>query len=77
MAGIVPGPDTLIKSNDDQGYIVAWKKKYDFEAGRFWDAVMTYGEAKRKAEQLNAEHTDKVFWPENLASNPHRQQTQT
>lgn len=70
MSGTIPGPDTLIKKPDDDGYIVAWKKKYEFEAGKFADEIMTYGEAKRRAEELNGQHDDKVFWAENLRSNP-------
>ncbi len=71
MAGITPSPNTLTKKDSDDGYIVGWKEKYGFSAGRFTDDVMTYGEAKRKAEALNAEHPDRVFWPELLAANPH------
>jgi hypothetical protein len=71
MAGIIPSPNTLTKKDDDTGYIVGWKEKYAFEAGKFTDDVMTYGEAKAKAAELNAQHNDRVFWPELLASNPH------
>ncbi|MDH3282596.1 MAG: hypothetical protein OEQ18_15925 [Gammaproteobacteria bacterium] len=71
MAGMIPSPNTLIKKDDDAGYIVGWKKKYAFDAGKFTDEVMTYGEAKKKAAKLNAQHDDKVFWPELLAANPH------
>ena len=71
MAGITPSPNTLIKKDQDTGYIVAWKKKYAFESGKFADEVMTYGEAKEKAEALNAKHDDQVFWAELLAANPH------
>ncbi len=70
MSGTTPGPDTFIKRPDDPGYIVAWRNKYDFEAGKFSDEVMTYGEAKQRAGELNSKNDDKVFWAENLQANP-------
>ena len=56
--------DPLWHKPDDPGYIVAWKYKYEFETGKMADKVMTYGEAKKKAEELSAKESDKTFWPE-------------
>jgi hypothetical protein len=52
------------KHDSDPGYIVAWKYKYKFESGKYADQVMTYGEAKKRAEELSAEHPDMTFWAE-------------
>jgi len=54
---------TLVVKSSDTGYVVAWKYKYEFKAGKYAEA-MTYGEAKQRAEQLAAEHKEMVFWPE-------------
>ena len=48
----------------EPGYIVAWRSKKEFRAGKYLDAVMTYGEAQEKAEQLSEEHPDMTFWAE-------------
>ena len=58
--------EAFIRKPDDPGYIVAWKYKYEFEAGKFADEVMTFGEALAKAERLNAEQPEKTFWPESV-----------
>ena len=58
------------RKDNDPDYIVAWKYKYDFKAGKYAEKVMTYGEAKRRAEELCAEHPDKTFWPEPVAEPP-------
>ena len=60
---------TLLTKASDTGYIVAWKYKYDFKAGKY-DEVMTYGEAKKRAEELTAENKDMVFWPERKKESP-------
>jgi hypothetical protein len=52
------------KHDSDPGYIVGWKYKYKFESGKYADQVMTYGEAKKRAEDLSAEHPDMTFWAE-------------
>lgn len=71
MSGI-PGPDTLIKSDDDASYIIAWKKKYSFETGRL-DDVMSYAEAKTKAAELTAADKEgKTYWAQHAQANPHR-----
>jgi hypothetical protein len=57
-------PDTLMRRKDDPGFIVAWKYKYQHEAGKLLDPVMTFGEAQQKAEELAAKEPDKVFWAE-------------
>ena len=56
--GIEPRPA------DEPGYIIAWRHKYEFKAGKNLDEVMTYGEAVKKAEQLTAESSDTVYWAE-------------
>ena len=71
MSGL-PGPDTLIKNNDDANYVIAWKRKYSFETGRL-DDVMTYAEAKAKAAELTAaDKEDKTYWAQHTQANPHR-----
>lgn len=64
MAGVyINRADSLRRRDNDPGYRVAWKVKYGFERGEF-DEEMTYGEAKRKAAELQAKDADKVYWPE-------------
>lgn len=55
---------SFIRKATDPGYIVAWRDKYDHAAGKYSDEVMTYGEAKTRAESLCDEHPDKTFWAE-------------
>ena len=62
--------ENLIKRDEDTGYIIAWKHKYDFETGKFSDEQMTYGEACKRCEQLIAENDEKTFWPEKVKSDP-------
>ena len=59
----VPKADPLQRRASDKGYRVAWKLKYGFEKGAF-DEELTYGEAKKKAEELEAKEPGKTFWPE-------------
>ena len=59
-AGIEP------RSESDPGYIVAWRSKKKFEAGRFSEEVMTFGEARRKAEELSSKDPDKTYWAQAL-----------
>lgn len=54
--------DTLHHSDDEPGFVIGWKYKYQFECG-YYDEEMTYLEAKKRAEQLHEEHPDKTFWP--------------
>ena len=58
--------ETFIRKPGDAGYIVAWRHKYEHVAGKHSDEVMTYGEAKAKAEKLYGQHADKTFWAEKL-----------
>ena len=55
--------ENLIRRDEDTGYIIAWKMKYEFETGKM-DELMTYGEARKKCSELNAENEEKTFWPE-------------
>ncbi len=55
--------DPLLRRSDDKGYRIGWKYKYKFERG-YLDGEMTYGEAKKKAAELQAKEPEKVFWPE-------------
>jgi hypothetical protein len=62
-----PVPDS------EPGYIVAWKYKYQFKAGKYSDQVMTFAEATKRAEELAAQHPEMTFWPEKVqeAFKPH------
>ncbi len=60
-----PKADPLLRRDGDSGYRVAWKYKYKFERGHF-DEEMTYGEARKRAADLQAKEPEKVFWPEML-----------
>ena len=56
--------DTLIKKDDEKGYIVAWKHKQNHnDLGKF-DKEMSYGDATKECEKLIAENEEKTFWPE-------------
>ena len=48
----------------EPGYIVAWRSKKQFKAGKYLDEVMTYGEAQNKAEALSAKDDELTFWAE-------------
>ena len=54
------------KKLTDSGYIVAWKFKYQFETGKL-PGEMTYGEAMKKARELEAKNPEKTFWAEKPA----------
>lgn len=58
---------------DEPGYIVAWRHKSQFKAGKNIDQVMTYAEAAKKAEELTANSSDTVYWaePKPEAFTPH------
>ena len=62
--------ENLIRRDDDSEYIIAWKLKYDFETGKLTDSTMTYGEAKKKCAELNANDDAKTFWPEKVKPAP-------
>lgn len=55
--------DPLRHRTEDSGYRVGWRYKYKFEKG-FLDGEMTYGEAKKKAAELQAKEPEKAFYPE-------------
>ena len=64
MAGVfINKADSLQKRASDKGYCIGWKLRYGFERGHL-DGEMTYGEAKKKAEELGAKEPNKVFWAE-------------
>ena len=44
--------ENLVKRDEDTGYIIAWKHKYEFETGKF-DEQMTYGEARKTLRRIN------------------------
>ena len=58
--GIEPHKD------DEPGYIIAWRHKKEFKAGKNRDEVMTYGKALKKAEELTSKSKDTVYWAEGL-----------
>jgi hypothetical protein len=58
VTGIDPHPPS------EPGYIVAWRSKKKFLAGKYLDDVITYGEACDKARQLSEAHPDMTFWAE-------------
>ncbi len=60
----------LIRRDEDTGYIIAWRHKSDFETGKFRDEMMTYGEARKRCEDLNSENPDKTYWPEKMKQDP-------
>lgn len=62
--------ENLVRRDADTGYIIAWKHKYDFETGKFKDETMTYGEARKKCEELNSKNPDKTYWPEKTKPDP-------
>ena len=62
--------ENLVRRDADTGYIIAWKAKYDFETGKIKDETMTYGEAKKKCEDLNSKSDDKTYWPEKVKPAP-------
>lgn len=53
------------KNDSDKGYVVGWRYKKKLEAGKL-DGEMTYGEAKKKAEEMNAKEPEKSFWAEKV-----------
>lgn len=64
MAGVYTNrADSLFRRNEDTGFQIAWKLKYGFQKGHL-DGEMTYGEAKKKAAELQAKEPDKVYWAE-------------
>jgi hypothetical protein len=64
MAGVYSNrADSLVKKDEDKGYRIGWKLKYGFQKSHL-DGEMTYGEARKKAAELQAKEPEKVFWAE-------------
>jgi hypothetical protein len=57
--------DALWKRDGDPGYRVGWRSRYGFEKSHL-EGEMTYGEAKRKAAELQAADPErsKIFFAE-------------
>ena len=55
--------DPLLYSDDEPGFIIAWRAKYEFDAGRLAEK-MTYAQAIEKCRQLREERPDRTFWPQ-------------
>jgi hypothetical protein len=55
--------DALWRRDGDSGWRVGWRHRYEFEKGHF-DDEMTYGEAKRKAADLQSGDNEKFYFPE-------------
>ena len=49
---------------DELGYIVAWHSKHEHRAGRFTEALLTYGDATAKAEKLARQYPENTYWTE-------------
>ena len=58
--------DDLIRPANEDGYIIAWKYKYQYETGRL-DGQMTYGEALKQCTKLCADDPEKTFWPHRIS----------
>jgi hypothetical protein len=56
--------DPLARRDSDPGYQVGWRHKVRFEKGHL-EGEMTFGEASRKAAELQAQDNEgKVYYPE-------------
>lgn len=56
--------DPLWRRDEDLGYRVGWRHKVRFEKGHL-EGEMTFGEASRKAAELQAKDSEgKVYYPE-------------
>ena len=60
---LIANGDALWRRADDPGYRVGWRYKYKFEKGHM-EGEMTYGEAQKKAAELQVGDTEKVYFPE-------------
>ena len=65
MAGkLTQKGDPLWRRASDPGYRVGWRHKVKFEKGHL-EGEMTFGEASKKAAELQAQETDqKVYYAE-------------
>ncbi len=52
--------------SDEKGYIVAWRHRSEYKAGKQAE-VMTYAQAVKKAEELTASSKDTFYWAEAVA----------
>ena len=55
--------ETLLTAADEDGFVIAWRSKREFETGRL-EGLMTYAEAFERCERLRAENPDKTYWPQ-------------
>lgn len=55
--------ETLLTPADEDGFVIAWRSKYEFQTGRL-EGATTYAEAFEKCERLRAENPDKTYWPQ-------------
>jgi hypothetical protein len=56
--------DPLRRRDSDPGYRVGWRHRVRFEKGHL-EGDMSYGEARRRADELQASDTEgKVYFPE-------------
>ena len=53
------------KNQNDSGYVIGWKYKYQFERGTL-EGEMSYAEALKKANELNKKEPEKTFWAEKV-----------
>lgn len=62
--------DALWRRAEDPGYRVGWKYRYKFEKGHI-DGEMTFGEAQKKAAELQAGDKEKIYFPELILTEEH------
>lgn len=55
--------DALRRRGDAPGYRVGWRLRSGFGKGHL-DGEMTYAEANSKAQELQAQDKDKIYFPE-------------
>ncbi len=55
--------NTFLRRDDEAGYIIGWRYKYEFKSGKYADKVMTFGEAFKRAKELSAEKPEMTFYP--------------
>ena len=58
--------DPLLYADDEPGFIIAWRMKYQFETGRL-DGEMTYTKALEECERLHQKQPEKTFWPQRVS----------
>ncbi len=58
------GQSLLAKTANTPGFILGWRDKVKHEAGKVADAVMTWGEACKKAQELEKKNPGRVYWAE-------------